>query len=230
MEKRANKKIKNSPLKEALVEIIFAPDKTEARDYSLVVNDLYQRLAKEYPTLTPLPGASFPFGFPEPVARHRFTDTKEKRLVNLGENVISINSIRYEGFTEFKNEIKKVLSEYLAGFKTYQIKRIGLRYINVVDFNGQKPEEIFKNLVPNSLEKRSYASEFVHIYKYGEMNMMNLRQNFNMIGDHQASLDLDYYKVFNTTLTLNEILAWIENGHTVIEDAFINSFAEGYLK
>ncbi len=225
-----NKKIKNAPLKEALLEVILSPDKTEALDYSLLVNELYQKLIKAYPTLIPLPGATFPFGFPDPIVRHRFTDSKNTKLVNIGEQVISINSIKYIGFTEFKDDIKYVLKEYLSSFKQYQIKRIGLRYINVIDTNGQKEERIFRNFAPNPLTKKTSASEFVNIYKYEEANAMNYRQSLNVIGDKQASLDLDYYKVFNQQLTTKEILDWVENAHSVIEDAFLNSFVEGYLK
>ncbi|KUK76737.1 MAG: Uncharacterized protein XD93_0742 [candidate division WS6 bacterium 34_10] len=225
-----SKIIKNTPLKEVLLEIKLDSKKTTPIDYVLVLNKLITKVKKDYPEVLSLPGASFPIDFPEPLSRHRILSKDQKRLMNVGVNILSINTLDYKGYENFKGQVKEIVEIYLDLFKDYSISRIGLRYINILDLKKEKVKDVLAYDNPNPLGKKITSSEFVNLYKYSENNQLLLKQSINAPKPNNVSVDIDYSKILNSRESLARILEWLDEGHDRIEEAFNKSFVEGYLK
>lgn len=220
-------KISNAPIKEVVLELIIDNTNQPVVDYTILLSQLANEVKANFPKILPMPGSRFPIGFPEPIVRHRISDDTEKNLMNLGENVISINTLEYESFTKFKKLINNIIKKYFVLLQNYTVKRIGLRYVNVVE-NG-KIGDVFSFQVPNPLTDNSKSFEVVHLYQYDD-DTMSLRHNKGVLSPDAFVLDLDYYCNPNNQLTIEELDIWIEKAHEKIELAFNKSFKDGYLK
>ncbi len=63
---------------------------------------------------------------------HQLMTTKQTWIVRLKENAISIETSRYTAFSEFRDQVKEVVSAAIPVIDSDFFTRIGLRYINIV--------------------------------------------------------------------------------------------------
>ena len=220
--------MKNAPIKEVVLEIILDNSVQQLPDYTILLNQMANEVKKHYPNISPMPGSRIPFGFMEPIIRHRLMDDEQNNLLNFGENVISVNTLSYKGFTQFKKLMTFALDRYFKLIPNPIIKRIGLRYVNAIEDGRLGSNDIFSFNVTDPLNDNPISYETVHIYKYGE-STMTLRHSKGIVKEDTYVLDLDYFSVPNKTLSIEEMNQWIEQAHSKIEEVFLNSFKDGYL-
>ncbi|PMB39129.1 hypothetical protein CEN47_05450, partial [Fischerella thermalis CCMEE 5319] len=85
-----------------------------------------------------------------------------KRLVGVGNNVLSIHSLRpYEGWEEFRQRIGEAFQVYLEVAKPVGVTRIALRYINRIAIPSNQ-----------EIELRDYFTIYPQIPKDGVPNKM----------------------------------------------------------
>lgn len=224
-------KLKNPPVKEVVFEILLENPTEESTDYSIILNELFTKISKSFPTLTSLPGAKIPLGFPEPIIRHRISSQDGKSLVNVGENIISVNSLDYSTFTDFKKLVSEVLKAFEVVFPQPVIKRLGLRYVNIIDGSTNLDRtNILKFELTSPLTEKTASKDSLFVYKYVNGNKLNLRYIEGILQkETDIALDFDFYQSPNKKLTEDEIKTWIEIAHTEIEAAFLNSFKKEFL-
>jgi uncharacterized protein (TIGR04255 family) len=71
----------------------------------------------------------------------RFSNDAETRLVVVGDGLLSIHMIGdYPGWEEFEERIHEGLRAYTESTEVLSIQRIGIRYINRLEFEGRQIE------------------------------------------------------------------------------------------
>lgn len=91
-------------------------------------------LRKEYPLHTRQSNLRVPVGggtVGQAVA-HTFKDRREKWTVNLRTSTLSLETLKYDCFEEFRDRLKLVLDAAISVIDTEFFTRIGLRYINAL--------------------------------------------------------------------------------------------------
>jgi uncharacterized protein (TIGR04255 family) len=130
----------NPPIEEAVCEFRFVPGPA----WNLTVPGLfYEKIRDAYPgepqqqnlIATEVLAGQMPanpeFTVRQGVTKLLFQSADNKRLVGVGNNVLSIHSLRpYEGWEDFRQRIDEAFQVYLEVAKPIGITRIALRYIN----------------------------------------------------------------------------------------------------
>lgn len=130
---------KNPPIEEALVEFRMAP----GQEWDLTIpGKLHEKVKDAYPgkprqqkfiqaSLQAAPGQSPGFAVQEGLGRVQLVNEDGKRLLSLGENVLSVNVLRpYEGWENFRPRIERALKSYFEVSGADRVNRVGVRYIN----------------------------------------------------------------------------------------------------
>jgi uncharacterized protein (TIGR04255 family) len=143
------KKYKNPPIEEAVVEFRFVP----GQEWDLTIpGKLHEHPAikSRYPgkpRMQKLLEAAFQTGSGRPpnlavregVARIQLVDNDGRRLISLGSDVLSINTLRpYDDWQQFRPRIETALRSYSQVAQPIGISRVGVRYINKIVFPGKE--------------------------------------------------------------------------------------------
>ena len=141
----ARRRYSKPPIEEALVEFQFAPTQTPMQ---AVVGPLHERLHDDYSqdprnqTLLQADihapaGKSANVTLTESVPRVQLLDETGKKLLSLGQDVVSVHTLRpYEGWEQFKPRIERGLRAYATLSNATQVTRLGVRYINRLELVG----------------------------------------------------------------------------------------------
>jgi len=150
-------KYKNPPIVEALCEFQFVP----SQPWDITISGmLYERIKDEFPlkhqqvgfgvAVQPREGGvlepKIEFGPP----RMQFFSNDKTSLVQVGSDLLTINLLRpYPNWEKFKPLILKILEDYINIASPKGFRRVGLRYINKIDFD--KPQiELTNYFNPNN--------------------------------------------------------------------------------
>ena len=108
---------------------------------------LWREIATEYPDVDPIVESGVevrvkPDGSLDHVIterkRYRFTHTSKSKLVQLSENVFSLNHLKpYPGWPTVKDELIRVWRQFTKIVEPSGVTRIGLRYVNAIQRDGQ---------------------------------------------------------------------------------------------
>lgn len=230
------RKYSNPPIEEALCEFQFVP----SQPWDITIPGLfYDRIKEEFPEKQQQMGFGLSFQPKEGgIAEHKielapprmqFFRTNKSALVQVGPNLLTINHLRpYPSWENFKPLILDSLMKYQEITKPKGLKRIGLRYINKIEFN-KGPIELsdyfnYYPFIPQKLPQiHSAFNVRIEIpYEGGRDHL--LLALASMVPEKpdvlSLLLDIDYIMAKSEGISLNETLDWIENAHTAIENAF----------
>lgn len=136
-----SRKYNNPPIMEALCEFQFVP----SQPWDMTIPGLlYEKISGEFPVKKPQMG--FGIGFQpkeggieqrvEMSQRMQFFSSDKSALVQVGPDLLTVNHLKpYPTWELFKPLILKNLEIYQAITKPKGFKRIGLRYINKIEFD-----------------------------------------------------------------------------------------------
>jgi uncharacterized protein (TIGR04255 family) len=229
------KKYKNPPIVEALCEFQFVP--SQPWDIT-IYGMLYEKIKDEFPVkqqqvgfgvdIQPREGRIEPkieFGPP----RMQFFSNDKISLVQVGPDLLTVNHLRpYPTWEKFKPLILKILGKYIDIGNPKGFRRIGLRYINKIDFDQHEIELMdyfnYYPSIPNNLPQ-TYKTFQVTVEIPYNNERDTLRLTFATIIPEKPNvlpllLDLDYIMIIPEGIPLNELPAWLEDAHTAIENAF----------
>jgi uncharacterized protein (TIGR04255 family) len=230
------RKYKNPPIVEALCEFQFVS--SQPWDFA-IPGMLYERIKGDFPirgqqmafdiVLEPKEGGKteqrIEFGSP----RLRFFNKDKNSLVQVGPDLLTINHLKpYPTWEVFKPLILRILHEYVNVANPKGFKRIGLRYINKIDFEGNEIELSdyfnYRPLTPNNLPQEYKSFQVTVEFPY-ENERDALRLTLATIIPEKPNilslaLDLDYIMIKPESVKLDEVSTWLENAHMIIEDAF----------
>jgi len=151
-----------------------------------------------------------------------------KALVQIGPDTLSINKLKpYKTWPDYFSSIKKILKIYNSTFHPKGYKRIGLKYVNKIDFDQKmiEPEDYFNiyPVVPKELAEDYFNLRMHAELPYDETDRMILQlilvppsrpDQISMV------LDLDYVLTKQGAVKIGESEEWLKKAHTRIEDAF----------
>jgi uncharacterized protein (TIGR04255 family) len=230
------KKYKNPPIVEALCEFQFVP--TQLWDIT-VAGLLYEKIKDEFPlkqqqvgfrvAVQPgegeVPEQKIEFTPP----RMQFFNNDKNSLVQIGPDLLTVNYLKpYPTWEKFKPLILKILGKYIDIANPKGFRRIGLRYINKIDFDQH--EIVLMNYfnyypsIPNNLPQTLKTFQAtVEIPYDNERDTLRLTLG-TLIPEKPDTfslmLDLDYIMVLPEGIALNEVSNWLEDAHTKIDNAF----------
>ena len=151
MNELTDRKYKNPPIVEALVDIRVAP--STPRDYLEIVDDFSKRITPRYPKRVAinsplLDGTVAMMGV-------RFLDNEEFKAVDISPTQYVYRVRKYVGWEVFEPDAKSCWSEYAEWVGDCKITRIAVRYTNRFDIKIElaKGDPLFHPSITDPLEK-----------------------------------------------------------------------------
>lgn len=228
------RKYSNSPIVEALCEFQFIP--TQPWDMT-IPGLLYERINNEFPVKQQQMGFGIGFqpkegGIEQKVdmfQRMQFFRSDRSALVQVGPDLLTINHLKpYPTWDTFKPMILKNLETYQTVAKPKGFKRIGLRYINKIEFD-EHPIELtdyfnYYPFIPTNLPQMHEMFQVRVEIPYEEGRDRLLLTLASVIPEKpnvlSLLLDLDYIMAIPERIPLDQASEWIEKAHTIVENAF----------
>jgi uncharacterized protein (TIGR04255 family) len=236
------KRYKKSPIVEAVCEFQFE----ESSSWDLAIPGLvYEKIRAKFPirrqatrVTLGIPASEEKVG-PQfgTVPLMQFLRKDEKALIQIGPNLLSINILKpYPSWQKFLPSIKKGVNSYCDVIMPKGIQRIGLRYINQIDFPDKniKLEDYleFRPFIGPKLPQ-DFGSFIVGIQVPYEnsRDILNLQlaslPNTGISEDNAAMiLSLDYVLLKRGEVALDEVFEWVETAHSHIEEVFEASISK----
>ena len=159
----------------------------------------------------------------------QFLSRDEKRVLQVGPDLLVVNHLKpYSSWEQFKPLILDALHKYDEVASPQGFKRIGLRYVNKIDFPTATIElQDYFLFYPETPEQivESYSSFFSRVeFPYVEERDVLLVTISSAAAEKPETvsvvLDLDYVLSRADGIQKENVEEWIENAHTTIESAF----------
>lgn len=165
------KKITPCPILEAIVEIRFEPEEPDDAIFGII----YNQFKKSFPEIEKLPILQIPDQFrskdPNLIYKPHYKLIKENYTLQVGPRIFSLVNVKeYSGWDKFSQEIREVFELLSKSQVIKEIKRLGLRYVNLFEnFNIYeksnlklvlKDDALIEN--PINLTTRLASNEFVN--------------------------------------------------------------------
>lgn len=224
----------NPPVIEALCEFQFIPN----QPWDITVTGLlYERIRKDFPEKQQrnVYGGGFRHSAAgmeftgEISQRMQFYSSDRRLLVQVGPDLLTINHLKpYSNWDNFKPIILDTLKKYQEIALPKGLKRIGLRYINKVEFEKFPIEltEYFKYypVIPEGLSQRHEIID-VHVEIPYEEDRDFLLLTLLTVPAQKPKvislvLDLEYFMSVPERISLEKTPEWVEQAHKKIEIAF----------
>ena len=221
----------NPPVVEAICEFHLPPEPP----WDLTVPGLfYERVREDFPhrerrMVQDIEFVQTPQGLEQRIhtgERLLLFSHDRKRLIQLGMRLLVINVLRpYPGWAEFKELIQQVWEALKAVVEVQGVTRMALRYINRVELPSSTAslETYFAfyphigHQLPNTITSFIMGVEFA----FAE-GRDRCRVHMAQAADDKRSimLDLNYYLARPGAVPLPEVLSWMEEAHTRVEEVF----------
>lgn len=235
-------KYKKSPIVEALCEFQFLSDQKWDITYSGII---YEKIKNQFPQKKQISGFQSDFLQKQGRIEHnvkfapkiQFQRSDKSALIQLSENTISINHFQpYPIWHKFKALILENFNIYCEVVKPTSLRRIGLRYINKVEFNidSFKLPDYFKFYPIEPDDFKYDRDSFTCRSEYPDKNKINrliiaVGSIFSQAQNSIAILlDLDYIMSKSDTVTLDDTENWLERAHSIIEKTFESCITDKY--
>lgn len=227
------KKYRNPPIIEAICEFRLTQD----TDWDLTVPGLfYERVKEFFPdreqrVVQEVELTQEPQGFQQRIRaseRILLFAQDRKTLIQLGPRLLVINVLKpYQTWQAFKFNIEKAWSSLRDVVEVSGVERIGLRYINRIEFPNKNVElEDYFEFFP-FIGKRlpqQIASFIVGVeFSYNAERDRCRVQLAQAVGDETKSaviLDIDYFLTHPRAVEVSEVMKWIEEAHCRVEEIF----------
>jgi uncharacterized protein (TIGR04255 family) len=229
-----SRKYSNPPIVEALCEFRFVP----IQPWDMTIPGLlYEKINSEFPEKQQQ--MAFDMGFQpkkggveqkvEMTQRMQFLRSDKSALVQVGPDLLTINHLKpYPTWEAFKPLIFNNLKMYREITKPKGFKRVGLRYINKIEFD-KSPIELsdyfsYYPFIPKGLPQTREAFNVRIEIPYEDGRDRLLLTLASTIPEKpevlSLLLDLDYIMAIPEHVPLDQAPDWIEKAHTRVENAF----------
>lgn len=219
-----------APLKEVIFEITFAPNISAA----CRKDDFYSEIIKEYPEVV-FPNITFEqHPFAQPV---QYINSEKTKKITCSSQSLSLSTIKYEGFTIFKDESVRLIERFLQKYPTIQsIKRIGFRYINQIPIERKNEKIEFSDILnfnftlPTPISHNKLEVFQTAFFYELEQNTSGIKISMNSYKDNQNKeyLILDFDLISLKEIKPNEIERYLVSYHEKIENIFLEITTNKY--
>lgn len=229
-------KYRNPPIVEALCGYQFIPG--QPWDFTIPAL-FYERVKDQFPEKKAQIQVGFPLEHKAQEAetelsvqishRMQFLRADKKALVQIGPDLLVINHLKpYPTWDKFRELILKNLQIYQEIAKPKGFKRLGLRYINKIDFPAKSIQlEDYFTFYPFVGEAlpQEHGPFYVRIEIPYEQGRDHLLLTFGTTMPEKPDtlscmLDLDYVMGLPEKVPLAQATEWVEKAHKTIEEVF----------
>jgi uncharacterized protein (TIGR04255 family) len=151
-----------------------------------------------------------------------------KTVIQLGPRVLAINVLQpYPSWPDFKARIEKAWNHLRELVQPRGLERIGLRYINRVDFGvpDVRLEDYFDlypfvgSRLPQRLASFVVMTEFAY---HDNRDRLRAQLMPGVAGQGKPSiyLDLDYFTIGPGKVEVPDVLTWVQEAHLRVEEVF----------
>jgi len=231
-----NKKYKNPPVREAVCEFRFDL-KGDFKDVDLKA--IHNEIATHFPIMRKgqivevqfkMESKSDKPDYDKTVLEFDEFSTEEKDcFIQLDGARVSIHKLKpYRSWEIFFEKIKAVFNVYTKYVPVNSIQRIGLRYIDDIIL-PQKPLELgyyfnIKPELPKAFQKNKMVSFLLGAvleFKDGEdLAKVQLVERVSAKEESTFVLDTDYFTSPEKTPEIGNVLKWVDNAHTKLDEIF----------
>lgn len=236
------------PIQEAVCELRFpaGPNTWDLVFPGLIYSELRESFPRRIQQEQPEQVFSVSFGNPQQFlggfhpgdpsqAMKIWKQDSEDGAITIAPNRLSISNYPpYPGWEDFHSSIEKAYAAYRSIAAPGSIERVGLRYINVLNFgtNAISPAAFF-NYYPNIGESLPQANQNIRMsveFAYQDLRDIARLQLATRPGSTDNSiavqLDIDYFLVISGSIGLEQIGEWLHEAHSAIVDLFEGSITE----
>ena len=234
--------LKNPPIVEAACEFRFADRFEDLTIYGSLHEKLKNKFEKKKVRTNLEIVMEKSNGKMEPKAVEsniqQFLDKDEKSVIQVGPQVLVISRLKpYETWSKFLPDIETTFQSFLEISGLKEIKRIGLRYINKINF---KKSEVdldeyfeFKPHVPKSIGD-SFESFIVgsQIPKRDGKDFLKITLTNSEPDESYKTahiLDIDYFTSDYADVNIDVALKWVSEAHDQLEKAFFLCITDNLL-
>lgn len=229
------RRYKNPPVVEAVGEFRFEPNEP----WDLTIPGLvYQKLGeKEFPKKRLVQTPAFSIDAKQgrvqqelvTTTRMQFLREDEKAFIQLDQDLLSAHHLKpYPSWPEFVPLILRGFDAYYAIAQPRGVRRIGLRYINRIEIQGDsvRLEDFFQFypfLGPNLPQMHGSFLVGVDIPYEGGRDILRLQFSTAVVdtSDRWAGiLDLDYFLTDPGQVAPAEAVHWLQTAHKWVEEVF----------
>ena len=232
-------KLKNPPIVEAACEFRFSDAFEDLTVYGLLHEKLKDKFEKKKmrTNLEIVLEKANGKMVPKSVERNlqQFLDKDEKSVVQVGPQVLVVSKLKpYESWEKFVPDIEIVFRSFLEITELREIMRIGLRYINRINYKESEIDLneyfVFKPNVPESIGK--YVDSFIvgsqFPRKDGKDMLKITLTNTEPEDNHKIAhlLDIDYFTSDSANINIEYALKWVKEAHDSVEEAFFQCITD----
>lgn len=235
------RKYKKPPIVEALCEFQFIPN--QPWDWT-IPGLIYEKVKDEFPDKQQKIGIGVQFKPTEKGVEQIIESTppiiqffkKDKTaLIQIAPDLLAINQLKpYPTWNKFKPLILKGFQIYKEISNPKAFRRIGLRYINIIEFDKQsiKLEDYFRYypFIPNNLPPIQDSFVVRTEFPFEEGKERLILTLATVIPSKQdiisIVLDIDYVMATPEYVSLNDVSEWLEKAHKEVENAFEASITD----
>ena len=159
-----------------------------------------------------------------------FLSEDRQCFAQIGDRRLTIHTVKpYITWTNFKPVIAHVFSALVGLLTESHIRRIGLRYVNRIEIPGNHVElidyfnfglRIGKTLTPREITEFIAGSVFPFADRRDACRVQTGLALPKVKDISAFLLDLDYFLRVPDSIQTNQVMDWIENAHTTIEEIF----------
>ncbi|MBI5242270.1 MAG: TIGR04255 family protein [Elusimicrobia bacterium] len=216
-----------APLVEAVFEIRFPGEPAiECRR-----NELFDFVRQDMPVvrvLEPLAGDSHMFRV------YQFAAADDSQSVMAGLNVFAYSSRKYAGFEGFRAKLEPIFKFFCDRFMVKTLRRVGLRYINVIPFareNGVVPLGRYLKSSVILAPSLPQAAEVCSVGLLIPLPKGRIATRIETLkeaktGGEALLLDFDYFKTDN--LNAESLIEHLEESHQQTKEFFESIIADQY--
>ena len=224
------------PITEALCEFQF--HENSPWDDS-ILDAIYKKFKRDFPQRRKAKRVTVEFAADQQAIQQRahtkditqFVQSDGKTIVQVGEHVLVINHLApYTSWQEFSSLIKRSYETYTKAVQPEIINRIGVRYINTIEFEDPqiRMEDYFnfyRELNSESGLPETHGDFFMGLgFPFADgkdILKLELGTATASVAKRQAlTLNLDYYTIEPITVKSAKALHWVDKAHAHIEEIF----------
>lgn len=164
------------------------------------------------------------------VERMQFVRKDERALMQVGPDLVSVNHLKpYSNWEMFKGMINRALDVYRQVANPRAISRIGLRYINRLEFPEQQSVNIENFLramptVPEDIPQVFMSWAQRAEIPFEQKNGLLVLQSSSVREQGQKNvaflLDLDFITLQAEAVSLDSAMEWVQIAHDEVEKTF----------
>lgn len=160
------------------------------------------------------------------LSKMQFIRADDSGMVQVGPNLLAINvRAPYPGWGRFVELVDRQLNVYVQIAKPTGFKRLGLRYINKIEFPWVTMEttEFFNYYphLPPTIEQSHgpFTMRVAHAYSMGR-DILNLQLVNLPAATLTYVLDIDYATTQPNPVELKDGMVWVTEAHAKVEEMF----------